>query len=71
MVVSVLLKIKFGHTQVSVPKIGILMSETACINPSMKRCLVINKMQSLISNPFESIKLFVLRQVVYKLAESS
>ena len=33
MLVSVLLKIKFGHTQISVPKIGILMSETACINP--------------------------------------
>ena len=27
MVVSVLLKIKFGQTQISVPKIGILMSK--------------------------------------------
>ena len=33
MVVSVLLKIKFGHAQISVPKIGIPMSKTACINP--------------------------------------
>ena len=33
MVVSVLLKIKFGHTQISVPKIGIPMLKTACINP--------------------------------------
>ena len=33
MVVSVLLKIKFGHAQISVPKIGIPMSETTCINP--------------------------------------
>ena len=33
MVVSDLLKIEFGHTQISVPKIGIPMSKTACINP--------------------------------------
>ena len=33
MVVSVLLKINFGHAQISVPKIGIPMSKTACINP--------------------------------------
>ena len=26
-------KIKFGHTQISGPKIGILMLKTACINP--------------------------------------
>ena len=32
-VVSVILTIEFGHTQISVPKIGIPMSETACINP--------------------------------------
>ena len=31
-VVSVLLKIKFGHAQISVPKTSIPMSETACIN---------------------------------------
>ena len=35
MVVSVLLKIEFGHTQISVPKIGIPMSKTACINPCL------------------------------------
>ena len=34
MLVSFLLKIKFGHTQIIVPKIGTPMSETACINPS-------------------------------------
>ena len=33
MVVSVILKIEFGLTQISVLKIGIPMSETACINP--------------------------------------
>ena len=33
MVLSVLRKIKFGHAQISVPKIGIPMSKTACINP--------------------------------------
>ena len=33
MVVSVLLKIKFGHAQISVPKISIPMSKTTCINP--------------------------------------
>ena len=33
MVVSVLLRIKFGHAQISVPKIGIPMSKTASINP--------------------------------------
>ena len=32
-VVSVLLKIKFGHAQISVSKIGIPMSKTTCINP--------------------------------------
>ena len=32
MVVSIFLKIKFRHAQISVPKIGILMSKTACIN---------------------------------------
>ena len=35
MAVSVLLKIKFRHTQVRVPKIGIPMSKTACINPCL------------------------------------
>ena len=33
MVVTIFLKIKFRHAQISVPKIGIPMSETACINP--------------------------------------
>ena len=33
MVVSVIIEIEFAHTQISVPKIGILMSETACIKP--------------------------------------
>ena len=37
MLVSVLLKIKFGHTQISVPKIGIPMLKTACIN-LCRRC---------------------------------
>ena len=32
-VVSVLLKIRFGQAQIIVPKIGIPMSKTACINP--------------------------------------
>ena len=32
-VVSVLLKIRFDHAQISVPKIGIPISKTACINP--------------------------------------
>ena len=32
MVVSVLLKIKFGHAQICMPKIGIPMSKTACIS---------------------------------------
>ena len=26
-------KIKFGHAQISVPKIGTLIMKTACINP--------------------------------------
>ena len=33
MLVSVLLKYKFGQAQISVPKIGIWMSKTACLNP--------------------------------------
>ena len=33
--VSGLLKIRFGHTQISVPKIGMPMSKTICINPCM------------------------------------
>ena len=32
-IVSVLLKIRFGHAQISVPKISIPVSKTACINP--------------------------------------
>ena len=32
-VVSVLLKIRFGHAQISMSKIGIPISKTACINP--------------------------------------
>ena len=32
-VVSVLLKVRFGHVQISVPKIGTPMSKTTCINP--------------------------------------
>ena len=35
MIVSDLLKIKFTRTQISVPKIGIPMSKTACINPRL------------------------------------
>ena len=38
-VLSVLLKIGLGHTQISVPKIGMPMLKTACINP----CQQINK----------------------------
>ena len=33
MLVSILLKIKFGHAQISVPKIGVPISKTACIDP--------------------------------------
>ena len=33
LVVIILFKIELGHTQVSEPKIGILMPKTACINP--------------------------------------
>ena len=33
MVVSVLLNMKFGHAQISVPKIGIQMLKLRCINP--------------------------------------
>ena len=33
MVVSVLLEIKFGHAQLSLPKIGIRMLKAACISP--------------------------------------
>ena len=32
-VVFTLPMIEFGHAQISVPKIGILMSKTACIKP--------------------------------------
>ena len=39
MVVSVLLEIKFGHAQISVPKIGIPMSKNACINPCIHVCI--------------------------------
>ena len=37
MIVSVLLEIKFEHAQVSVPKIGLRMSKTACINPCLQK----------------------------------
>ena len=32
-VVSVLLKIRFGHAQISAPKLGVPILKTACINP--------------------------------------
>ena len=35
--VPVLLKIRFGCTKIIVPKVGILMSKTACINPCRER----------------------------------
>ena len=38
MAVSVLLKIKFGYTQIGVPKISIPMSKTACINTCKIYC---------------------------------
>ena len=40
MVVTIFLKIKFRHAQISVPKIGIPMSETACINPWFDRSAI-------------------------------
>ena len=36
MIASVLHEIKFGHAEISVPKIGIPMSKTVCINPCIK-----------------------------------
>ena len=39
-VVSVLLKIRFGHALISVPKIGTLMSKTACAN-SINKAVVL------------------------------
>ena len=36
MVVSLLIKIKFGYAQISVPKISIPMLKTACLNPWIK-----------------------------------
>ena len=36
MVVLVSLKIKFGHAEISVPKMGKPMLKTACINPWSK-----------------------------------
>ena len=41
MVVLALPKIKFGHAQISVPKIGIPMSKTTCINPCMWKLFAI------------------------------
>ena len=35
-VVSVFLKVRFGHAQISVPKIGKLMSKTTCNQPLLK-----------------------------------
>ena len=32
--VSVLRNIKFGNSQISLPKIGMLMSKAACVNPN-------------------------------------
>ena len=47
MVISILLLIKFVPTQISVPKIGIRMSKTACINPwyyVIQKCFFANMM---------------------------
>lgn len=35
LVVLILLKIKFAHVQINMPKIGIPMLEAACINPCL------------------------------------
>ena len=40
-VVSILLKIRFGHIQISAPKIGIPMLKTACINPCLLKPIVL------------------------------
>ena len=40
-VVSILLKIRFGHARISVPKIGIPMSKAACINTDAT-CTIFN-----------------------------
>ena len=37
----ILLEIKFGHVKISGPKIGILMLQTACINPWYVHLLII------------------------------
>ena len=36
MVVSLLIKIKFGYAQISVPKISIPMLKIACLDPWIK-----------------------------------
>ena len=40
MVVSVLLKIKLGHAQINVLKIGITMSKTGSINPCLEKLFI-------------------------------
>ena len=37
MVLSALLKIKFGYAKISEPKIGMTMLKTDCINPSQRQ----------------------------------
>ena len=43
-----LIRIKFGHTQVSVPKICMPMSKTACINPCPTICDLILRFPALL-----------------------
>ena len=65
MVVSVLLKTKFVSTQISVPKIGIPMSKTACINPRycvIEKCFFANM---ILIKKFSVISVFVLLRLFF------
>ena len=56
MVVSVLLKIEFGHTQFSVPKIGIPMLKAAYIDPWLIWALFSPSMSNLAPSNFRKTK---------------
>ena len=55
MVVSVLLKMKFGHALISVPKIGIPMLKLGCINPSY--CMLLKLFTRYVNKEYVTQKL--------------
>ena len=70
MAVLVLLKIESGHAQISVPKIGIRMTKTTCINPWVYLLLTLNRFHSLLFPLLTWNKQMTAETVVWRCQEN-